>query len=184
MSWLITKEFALHVLFVCTGNICRSPTAERLAAMCGALLKIPNFQTSSAGTRAVIAHPIHHEAALVLDELGGDATSFAARQLTAKIASSADLIVTMTKAHRDSVLEIAPHKLHKTFTLIEAARLADECNPQTVADLSVLRSQLLARDTLDIPDPIGQSDAVFARIGAQIADLLPPVVELCRRSSV
>lgn len=138
---------------------------------------------SSAGTRAAIAHPIHQDAALVLENLGGNAANFAARQLTAKIASSADLIVTMTKSHRDSVLELAPQKLHKTFTLVEAARLASDYKPQTVADLSALRSQLPARDTLDIPDPIGKSAAVFNRVGAQIADLLPPVVELCGRSA-
>lgn len=35
-------------------------------------------------------------------------------------------------------------------------------------------------DVPDIPDPIGQSPDVFAAVGQQIADLLPPVLELCR----
>ncbi|MEO1995110.1 MAG: low molecular weight phosphatase family protein, partial [Planctomycetaceae bacterium] len=74
--------------------------------------------------------------------MGGDASNFAARQLTAKIASGADLVVTMTKAHRDAVLELAPNKLHKTFTLIEAARLIAECEAKTIKDLSTLRPQL------------------------------------------
>lgn len=141
------------------------------------------MRSSSAGIRAVIGYPIHYEAALVLEELGADTTGFAARQLTTKIASSADLVLTMTRAHRDSVLELAPHMLHRTFTLVEAARLASGWNPQTIADLSALRSHLAAGEMLDIPDPIGQSAEVFTRVGAQIADLLPPVLELCRRSS-
>ncbi|MBO0679011.1 low molecular weight phosphatase family protein [Mycolicibacterium sp. S2-37] len=172
--------FALHVLFVCTGNICRSPTAERLAAACGAQLGIEDFTTSSAGTRAVIGHPIHHEAALVLEQLGGDASGFAARHLSPRIAAGADLILTMTKAHRDAVLELAPQMLHRSFTLREAAHLITTCGAMSLADLSALRSQLDPDDVMDIPDPIGQSPDVFALVGSEIAGLLPPVLELCR----
>ncbi len=130
----------------------------------------------------MIGYPIHHNAAAVLQRLGGDASNFAARQLTAKIASGADLVVTMTKAHRDAVLELAPHKLHKTFTLIEAARLIAECGAKTIKDLSTLRPQLAAGEMLDIDDPIGQDLEVFSRVGSQIAELLPPILELCRSS--
>jgi protein-tyrosine phosphatase len=173
----------LHVLFVCTGNICRSPTAERLASAYGARLQIPDLVISSAGTRAVIAHPIHDDAALVLVGLGGEASGFAARQLTPKVASKADLILTMTRAHRDVVLELAPQRLNRTFTLREASRLASDHNARSVAELAALRPQLSSHDRADIPDPIGQSAEVFALVGSQIADLLPPILELCRRSS-
>ena len=131
----------------------------------------------------MIGHPIHRDAAHVLQELGGEASNFTARQLTAKIASGADLVVTMTKAHRDAVLELAPNKLHKTFTLIEAARLIAECKAKTIKDLSNLRPQLAAGEVLDIDDPIGQDAEVFLRVGSQIAELLPPMLELCRRSA-
>lgn len=174
---------ALHVLFVCTGNICRSPTAERLAAAYSAQFQIPDFRASSAGTRAIIAHPIHHDAAVVLEKLGGEVSNFAARQLTSRIASDADLVLTMTRAHRDTVLELAPRQLHRTFTLSEAARLASECNARTVTDLAAPRSQLAAHELSDIPDPIGQSAEFFSMVGSQIADFLPPILELCRRSS-
>ena len=130
----------------------------------------------------MIGYPIHHNAAAVLQRLGGDASNFAARQLTAKIASGADLVVTMTKAHRDAVLELAPNKLHKTFPLIEAARLIAECEAKTIKDLSTLRPQLAAGEMLDIDDPIGQDLEVFSRVGSQIAELLPPILELCRSS--
>ena len=173
----------MHVLFVCTGNICRSPTAERLAAARGAQMQLPDFRASSAGIRAVVAHPIHPEAALVLESLGGDASDFVARQFTPRICSDVDLVLTMTRAHRDAVLERAPEKLQRTFTLAEAARLASDWNAQTVRDLGALRSHLTAGELLDIPDPIGQSSEVFATVGAQIAELLPPVLDLCRRSS-
>lgn len=168
------------MLFVCTGNICRSPTAERLALAYSDRLQIPDFAASSAGTRAVISHPMHHEAARVLKQLGGEATDFTARQLTPRIASDAELVLTMTKAHRDAVLEVSPQKLHRTFTLIEAARLASEWNARTVADLAALRPQLAVHELTDIPDPIGQGAEIFAAVGAQIADLLPSILTLCR----
>lgn len=173
---------AVNVLFVCTGNICRSPSAERLAAAYAAQYAIPNFMASSAGTRAVIGHPIHPNAAIILKELGGDASNFAARQLNSKIASAADLIITMTSVHRDTVLETAPRQLRRTFTLTEASHLAAMDDAETLSDLAGLRPRLGANEKLDIPDPIGQSPEVFAAIGAQIADLLPPILELCRRS--
>ncbi|WP_006247603.1 protein-tyrosine-phosphatase [Mycolicibacterium tusciae] len=174
------EEIALHVLFVCTGNICRSPTAERLAVAQAVRSKVSGFSASSAGTRAVIAHPIQREAALVLEDLGGDASDFAARQLTSRIAAAADLVLTMTRAHRDTVLELAPHQLRKTFTLTEAARLASDCNARSVAELALLRPRLAGQGIPDIADPIGQSAQVFMTIGSQIADLLPPILDLCR----
>ncbi len=178
------QESTLHVLFVCTGNICRSPTAERLLAAHAQRLGISTLTTSSAGARAVIGHPIHPDAATVLRELGGDTSGFAARQLTQRIASEADLILTMTRRHRDTVLEIAPQQLRRTFTLREAALLIEEQNARVVADLATLRAHVGDGAFADVLDPIGQGADVFAAVGAQIAALLPPVVELCRRSAV
>ena len=169
----------MHILFVCTGNICRSPTAERLlqAAADG------RFHASSAGTRAVIGHPVHLEAARVLAELGGDPAGFAARQLKPKIAADADLVLAMTRAHRDAVLEIAPRQLHRAFTLTESAHLISQFEPGDVKALAALRSRLRADEVADVPDPIGQDPEVFDRVGIQIAGLLGPVVEFCRQVS-
>lgn len=140
------------------------------------------FGASSAGTRAVSGHGIHSDATGVLEELGGDASNFAARQLTAKITAGADLILTMTKAHTDRVLELVPQRLPRTFTLIEASRLVTQWEAETIEDLSALRPHLVGTSDSDITDPIGQSPEVFKTVGAQIANLLPPVLELCRRS--
>jgi protein-tyrosine phosphatase len=129
----------------------------------------------------VISHPVQHDAALVLKKLGGEPSNFAARQLTSKITSDADLILTMTREHRDTVLELAPRQLHRTFTLTEAARLASEYNAQNIADLAALRPHLAAHTLPDVPDPVGQSAEFYAMVGSQIADLLPPILDLCRR---
>lgn len=165
---------------MCTGNICRSPTAERLAIARATDSGVPGFEASSAGTQAVIGHPVHPDAQHVLLALGGNPNDFAARQLTARIATAADLILTMTRGHRNAVLEIAPQRLNRTFTLLEAARLVTEQNARALTDLANLRPYLDTKNNVDIADPIGQSPEVFAAIGKQIAAALPPIIELCR----
>ncbi|GJF14779.1 hypothetical protein NGTWS1803_28300 [Mycolicibacterium cyprinidarum] len=87
----------------------------------------------------------------------------------------------MTRAHRDTVLERAPRLLRRTFTLTEASSLTSQYKAGGIADLAALRSQLAPDEQLDIRDPIGQSPEVFEAVGSQIAHLLPPILELCRR---
>lgn len=125
---------------------------------------------------------MHPDSARVLQELGGDPSGFVARQLTPKIAAGADLVITMTREHRNAVLEQAPRQLHRTFTLIEAARLVSEFGAREIRDLAGLRSQLGYDDPADVPDPIGQDADVFTSVGSMIAELMPPVMELCRNS--
>ena len=130
----------------------------------------------------MIAHPMHPDSARVLQDLGGDPAGFAARQLTPKIASSADLVLALTRAHRDAVLELAPRQLKRTFTLAEASRLVSEFGARNVNDLAALRPQLRQDDATDIADPIGQDPEFFNRIGVTIAESLRPVMELFRES--
>jgi protein-tyrosine phosphatase len=148
-----------------------------------AQLQVLDFTASSAGTRALVGYPIHPESVRVIESLGGDASNFSARRLTSKIASGADLILTMTREHCDIALETAPRQLRRTFTLAQAARLVSELAPVSVADLSALRPHVAEDARWDIGDPIGQSPEFFAEVGAQIAGLLPPILELCRRSA-
>ena len=128
--------YCLFALEISVGHPWRSGLPRRMAPA-------PSFRLHSFQRR----HPRsdrasdYHDAALVLEKLGGDASDFAARQLTSRIASDADLILTMTRAHRDTVLELAPRQLHRTFTLSEAALLASECDAQSVADLAAFRPQ-------------------------------------------
>lgn len=173
----------MHVLFVCTGNICRSPTAERLAIARAAELGVDRFSASSAGTRALVGHPIHPEAARVIEGFGARTAGFTARRLSARIAADADLILTMTRAHADAVLETAPRQMRRTFLLSEVARLVSMHDVGGIDDLAVLRPRSTPRDRTDVPDPIGRSSAVFDAVGAQIAELLDPVLAFLGRAT-
>ncbi|MEH3138873.1 MAG: low molecular weight phosphatase family protein [Mycobacterium kyogaense] len=174
----------MNILFVCTGNICRSPTAERLTAAYAKEHVLADLAASSAGIRAVVGHPVHREAARVLRRLGGDPSNFVARQLKPPMGDSADLVLTMTVAHREAVLERAPRLLRRTFTLSEASRLAQEAGAQTIADFPRLRSRLLAHETTDVADPMGQPEEVFEAVGTHIAALLRPLVVFLSRPPV
>ena len=166
----------MRVLFVCTGNICRSPTAERLAA---AFADEGGFDVtaSSAGTQGLTGHAMDPTAALVLSQLGGDPDGFVARRLTPAIAADADLVLAMTAAHRDAVLALAPRQMRRTFTLLEASGLVAASGAQTIASLADARA-VHRIDTLDIGDPYRREASEYELAGELIAEALPAVLRL------
>lgn len=194
----------MHLLFVCTGNICRSPIAERLTR---AYFEIdqPAFQDAltvgSAGVAAVVGHPIERSAGLVLSGLGGSPADFAARQLQAADIVVADLVLTMTRQHRGSVLALAPRMMSRTFTLREAAALLATVDldglseepdftrrgRQLVAALAIKRAARVVGHHGpgdDIRDPIGRDLTTFQRVGDAVAEaLLPLLIALTARGA-
>jgi protein-tyrosine-phosphatase len=182
------------ILMVCTGNVCRSPFAERLArAYLDEALGDEEglrIRVVSAGTQAVTGSTMHPHSALVLQGLGGDSGRFWAQQLDSPLASSADLTLTMTRGHRDEVLQLAPRSLARTFTLLEAAGLLASVGDTVVegADLrermqNLVRALTSARtrrrgsDADDIRDPVGRPLRVHQEVGEQIAGALLPILE-------
>ncbi len=183
----------LTVLLVCTGNICRSPLAERLgrAYLADALgEQASDVRLVSAGVGAVVGSTMHPDSALVLRGLGGDPGDFRARQLVDAMAIDADLTLTMTRAHRRTVLQLAPRALARTFTLREAADLvtlvgegadlpdgplADRARA-LVAALHAARPRRTPGRDDDIRDPIGQTLEVHQEVGEAVAAALVPVL--------
>jgi len=182
------------VLLVCTGNICRSALAERLGrAYLADVLgdDADQVRLVSAGTGAVIDSAMHPDSAMVLQGLGGDPDGFRARQLHEHMAIDADLVLTMTRAHRREVLKAAPRALARTFTLREAAALLDDLPEDRepvgegladraralVKELAAVRSQHVNSSDDDIRDPIGEPVEVHAEVGEAIAAALVPVLD-------
>lgn len=104
----------LRILFVCTGNTCRSPMAEVILKS----KQLPHIEVKSAGILAIDGSDISQNAAIVLDENNHEYAHQSA-MLTKEHVEWATHILTMTWNHKWSVTGQYPHTSNKTFTLKE-----------------------------------------------------------------
>ena len=135
------SSLPIRILTVCTGNICRSPVAERLLQAGLDQVKPGAFRVRSAGTRAMVGDPVQPLSAGIISTYGGTPEGFAARQLTPAILRDADLVLTMAARHRGEVLQLDPSLLKRTFTIREFARMLEVLDQRdaTAAGTAVLR---------------------------------------------
>ncbi|QHT56894.1 low molecular weight phosphatase family protein [Cellulomonas sp. H30R-01] len=193
----------VRVLTVCTGNICRSPAVERLlAAGAGGAFRgdvaAGGIEVGSAGTRAVVGSAMSPQMAALVASRGLVADRFVARQLDAAAVREADVVLALTRSHRSAVVELVPAAVRRTYTLRELARLAPLVDPADLAAagptpaerlraLATLAAAQRGRvhatpDEDDVVDPIGQSDALYARVFDQMAQAVDVIVGTLRRS--
>jgi RpiB/LacA/LacB family sugar-phosphate isomerase len=105
------------ILFLCTGNVCRSPMAEGLFRH--AVKGRGEFRVLSAGIGAVDGDQPTHHSVQAMREIGIDISHQRSRALTTEMVRSADLILGMTHSHTDTVNLLYPAAAEKTFLLRE-----------------------------------------------------------------
>ena len=119
-----------RVMTVCTGNICRSPMAERLTrAGLAARAAADDFVVESAGTWGLSGSPMDPGSQRALAAYGVDGGDFRARQLVGYHVDEADLVLCATREHRSAAVTLAPDAAGRTFTLREFARLTAAVAP-------------------------------------------------------
>lgn len=174
------------MLFLCTGNICRSPMAEAMLSSRLALLGV-DARVSSAGVLEDGMIP-PADALAVMADLGLDTTAHRSRRVNRSMLADADLILGMARAHVQEAVELAPAVFPKSFTLKEFVRRAEAVGPRSpgqpfdewVAKVHAGRSRmdLLGHSADDVADPIGLSRRVYERTADEIHRLVSRLVEL------
>lgn len=130
-----------NILVVCHGNICRSPTAERILQK-----KLPKHRISSAGIQALTGKDADFQAIKTALKHGVVVAGHTARQLTVEMCDKADLILVMEPEQIDKVADIQPSARSKT----------------------ILFAQWLNKKT--VPDPFRQSSEMFEAVFQQLEE--------------
>ena len=122
-----------HILFVCTGNTCRSPMAEWILKTELNKESINDFTVSSAGISVIFPSGPSNHAVEVMKKDGIDISLHQSKQITNDMIKEADLILTMTVNHKDTITNAFSETADKVLTLKEYIK---HTNDNRVLDIS------------------------------------------------
>lgn len=144
-----------EVLFVCTGNTCRSPMAEGLFRQ--ATKELDGYKSSSAGVAASKGAPCNPETAALLKRRGIDLDDFSSRMVTRDMLAAATHIFTMTQGHLQTLESRFPEFSDKYYLVCEFVEIPGE------------------GIGTDVPDPIGLGRRAYEEV-AEMFDLAIPAI--------
>ncbi|GAB2615215.1 hypothetical protein [Pseudactinotalea suaedae] len=177
-----------HVLFVCTGNVCRSPYMEMVVTAALAAGGTSTVRVGSAGTAALEGHAMSAPILAALKARGIDGSDFRARQLTAGMLQRSGIIVTAAREHRRWVTRLDPSAAARTFTLFQVSRLIGAVDRDALAEADgldhVVRLLNAARGAGgagssgdDIEDPWQRSARIYRRVTRRIDTAIEPFAQ-------
>lgn len=161
------KKF--KVLFVCTGNTCRSPMAEGILKSALKKMGVKHVEVKSAGTHGLHFAPVSVFAAQIAKTKGVDLFRHRSRELTGEMIKGTNLILVMAPEHLDYIIRMEPAAASKTFLLKAFARVTGASHKDIEAGV------------LSVKDPIGGSledyQRSFSEIEMEIERILPELLQ-------
>jgi len=151
------------ILFICTGNVCRSPMAEALFRR--AVERRGDFRVLSAGLGAVDGQPPTAHSVTAMRELGVDISGQRSRALTADLLRQADFVFGMTHSHVDTIGLLYPAAAEKTVLLREFDESLDPFEK-------------------DISDPIGSPYDVYVNCRKQIEQGITSILKFMEQHNI
>lgn len=191
-----------RILFVCTGNTCRSPLAEGLFRKWASREGL-RCEARSAGVAALDGSPISKHSADILRGRGV-LDRICSTSVSKETVLWADLILTMTTGHKQTLLRRYPEAVDKVYTLKEFAE-DDPVAAETIAERQRLHSELQIKRALgepiteeelgrvrlleldmpnfDIADPFGGDRAMYEKSADEIEAYLIKLIRKLRQSA-
>ncbi|MEM1443506.1 MAG: low molecular weight protein arginine phosphatase [Verrucomicrobiota bacterium] len=144
-----------RVLFVCTGNVCRSPMAEGLLRSL-AEKGDHEMEVASAGLGAMEGHPPSQNSIIAMQERGIDISGQRSQMISPEMIDDFTHIFGLGEGHIDTIRAYFPHSLEKTFVLREF-----------IAE---------GESDLNVPDPIGGDLEEYQMTRDRIEEAIPSIL--------
>ncbi|MCF8001401.1 MAG: low molecular weight protein arginine phosphatase [Halanaerobiales bacterium] len=116
----------MNILFVCTGNTCRSPMAEYFARKYIEDNNLEDFKVASAGINAATGENASEEAIEVMKEKGIDITGHKSKMLMKEDLEENDKILTMTNSHKEVIQDM--YDYDNVYTLKHFVNTCEDCD--------------------------------------------------------